>query len=63
MEGDFFTKMQSDDGGNHLCVYIDEEYKDSYDNRKIGKLINKEFPRLRICNFFVSVDYIKTFLR
>ena len=63
MEGDFHATMKSDDGGNHLCIYIDEDYQESYDNRKVGKIINKKFPRLRICNFFVSSDYIKTFLR
>ena len=60
----FFTNMSSDDGGNHLCIYIDEDSRsDGYDHKKIGKLINKQFPRLRICNFFVSSGYIKTFLR
>ena len=62
-ESTFFTKMSSDDGGNHLCVYVDENYYDSYDTRVVGKLINAEFPRLRICNFFVSEGYIETFLR
>jgi hypothetical protein len=62
-EGDFHTAMKSDDGGNHLCVYIDEDFREGYDNKKIGTLINKQFPRLRICNFFVSSGYIKTFLR
>ena len=60
----FFTKMSSDDGGNHLCIYVDEEARDSeYDHRKVEKLINEQFPRLRICSFFVSPGYIKTFLR
>ena len=62
-ESDFFTTMKSDDGGNHLCIYIDEEFREDYDNKKIGMIINKDFPRLRICNFFVSSGYIKTFLR
>lgn len=62
-EGSFFTRMASDDGGNHLCVYIDENYHDKYDTRNVGKLIGDQFPRLRICNFFVSEGYIETFLR
>ena len=62
-DGSFFTTMKSDDGGNHLCIYIDENYHDSYSTRDVGKVINSEFPRLRICNFFVSEGYIDTFLR
>lgn len=62
-DSSFFTKMCSDDGGNHLCVYVDENYYENYNTREVGKLINSEFPRLRICNFFVSEGYIETFLR
>ena len=62
-EESFYTSMASDDGGNHLCIYVDEIAKDSYDHKKVGILINDKFPRLRICNFFVSSGYIKTFLR
>ena len=62
-DGSFFTKMKSDDGGNHLCIYVDENYYDSYNTRDVGRLINNQFPRLRICNFFVTDDYIETFLR
>lgn len=62
-EGSFFTKMASDDGGNHLCVYIDENHYNEYCTKKVGGLINSNYPRLRICNFFVSSDYIETFLR
>ena len=62
-EASFLTKISSDDGGSHLCVYIDENYCSSYDTRVVGKLINLKFPRLRICSFFVSEEYIETFLR
>ena len=62
-DGTFFTKMCSDDGGNHLCVYVDEDFKETYDKKKVGMLINDQFPRLRICNFFVASDYIESFLR
>jgi hypothetical protein len=62
-EAGFFTKMCSDDGGNHLCIYIDETAIEDYNHKKVGSIINENFPRLRICNFFVSSDYIETFLR
>jgi hypothetical protein len=56
-EGPFDVVVESDDGGNHIVVKIE----DHDDGHKILEFLTKEFPKVRTLVLLVPFGYLECF--